>query len=213
MFWLIQASAPKVASRFNFMAKIKICPGCQYQNSRLDLFCLKCGASINKVEAIDDASEVSLPSPAPEQDSVPETPPTLSLGKEGIPSPPPTLPEYSRLRNWRPNVEQPGVEAKKVLNDRLEAVIGENIYMCKDGDVLGRGGSIAPEFFQQFGTVSRHHVFIHFIQNKWFVSVPASVENMTRVNGEEIDRDKPFPLVDEQVVMLSEQCMVLLRSV
>jgi hypothetical protein len=94
---------------------------------------------------------------------------------------------------------------------RLFLIIGQESFECKDGDVLGREGTVARPYFSGIGTVSRKHAGLAHREGCWFVTVSPGVQNITQLDGREIPRGVAQPLCREHVLKLSTQCEVRLK--
>ena len=86
--------------------------------------------------------------------------------------------------------------------------IGSNKYTLRENDVIGRQGTVAVDRFEPFDTVSRQHVVIVREQGVWGLRVPARVQNLTSLDGQELPRDQFVPLVGSHHLQLSTQCKV-----
>ena len=93
----------------------------------------------------------------------------------------------------------------------LQLVIGEDVFPLANGDILGREGTVAGDYFNTFPTVSRQHLFVAFDGRNWSISVPRSVRNPTLLDGKEMTRGQMLVLSGEHRVQLSSQCSVTLR--
>lgn len=93
----------------------------------------------------------------------------------------------------------------------VKVVIDGRTHTARHGSVLGREGTIAKDYFEQFSTVSRRHAKITKDGGRWFVTVPASVANSTMWDGVEMKREQAYPIVGEHIFKLSEQCIVRLK--
>src|SRR5262245_52210794 len=95
---------------------------------------------------------------------------------------------------------------KTQIEQGVTAIIGDRSYIARHNTVLGREGTLAVSFFDKFTTVSRRHAKITKDGGRWFVTVPAAVANSTMLDGVEMKRDQPYPLLGEHVLRMSEQC-------
>ena len=100
---------------------------------------------------------------------------------------------------------------KPEIEPGVKVIIGERTYMARHDTVLGREGTLAIEFFDKFLAVSRRHAKITRDGDRWFVTVPASVVNSTMLDGVEMKRDQPYPIMGEHVLKMSDQCIVKLK--
>ncbi len=81
-------------------------------------------------------------------------------------------------------------------------------YIAHDGDVIGRKGNIAKHYFEEIPTVSRVHVRISKKEARWYVTVPAAVNNNTTLDGVEIPRDEPQLVSGPRILKLASDCVV-----
>lgn len=86
--------------------------------------------------------------------------------------------------------------------------IGQNTYVLKENDVLGREGTVAVGCFEPFDAVSRQHVLIVREQGSWGLRVPARVQNQTSLDGSELPREQFIPFSGTHQLQLSTQCSV-----
>lgn len=93
----------------------------------------------------------------------------------------------------------------------LEVVIADEVYIARDGDILGREGTVAPKFFSMIPTVSRQHAIIHKDKGNWYIEVPESVANVTKLDGVEVVRGKRHLLLGEHILKMSDKCVIKLR--
>ena len=91
--------------------------------------------------------------------------------------------------------------------------MGGRIFECRDGDVLGRAGTLASDMFVPFGTVSRQHASLVRREGRWFVIPSPTVHNSTRLDGVELKRGEPTPLTGDHSLGMSTKCEVKLRVV
>ncbi len=99
------------------------------------------------------------------------------------------------------------------LDKRLELTLQGRTYMARNGDVLGRQGSIAVAQLVEEETVSRRHVIIGYAQGRWSLLVPGSVLNTTRMDGIELPRDQTVPLVSEHLLKLGASVMISIKVI
>ena len=97
---------------------------------------------------------------------------------------------------------------KTDIEPGVKLIIGDRTYTARHNTVLGREGTVAIEFFDKFTTVSRRHAKITKDGGRWFITVPASVANSTMLDGVEMKRDQPYPLVGEHVLKMSDKCVL-----
>jgi hypothetical protein len=105
----------------------------------------------------------------------------------------------------------PDSAPKTDIEPGLKVIVGDRTYTARHNSVLGREGTIAPDYFGQFHTVSRTHAKFTKAGGRWYVTVPASVANSTMLDGIEVKRDQPQPLLGEHILKMSEQCVVRIK--
>ncbi|MBG30157.1 MAG: hypothetical protein CMI31_09165 [Opitutae bacterium] len=94
----------------------------------------------------------------------------------------------------------------------LELVVGSQSYPCHDGVILGREGTLANHLFKDIDTVSREHLVLCLKEGFWRVTVSNKVNNSTTFDGEEMEREKPYPLESgEYKLTMSRACKITLR--
>lgn len=79
----------------------------------------------------------------------------------------------------------------------------------QNGDILGRQGTVEASSFAVVKEVSREHARILLLDDGWFI-VGLSA-NMTEVDGQLLDRGKPYPLTGIHRVRLSSKCEINLE--
>ena len=94
---------------------------------------------------------------------------------------------------------------------RLFLVVGQQSYECHDGDILGRQGTLASNVFSEIKTVSRQHAALTKRNQSWFITVNRGVQNITQLDGRQLQCGVPEPLTGEHNLQMSSQCFVKLR--
>jgi hypothetical protein len=179
------------------MSKLK-CQVCGSENSDSDFFCQHCGTEIS-LPAINRAAVPCADSSSP-QATAPSS--VRACPKCGTPNDA-VFPLCMNCGfDWSAG---PGAA------DRLLLVIGQETFECKDGDILGREGTVAQPFFSAIGTVSRKHVGLTHREGRWFLTVSPAVQNVTQLDGRDIPRAVEQWLSGEHVLRLSTQCEVRLK--
>jgi hypothetical protein len=97
---------------------------------------------------------------------------------------------------------------KTHIEPGVKVIIEDRTYTARHNSVLGREGTIAQNYFEQFSTVSRVHARFTKDGGRWFITVPASVANSTMLDGSEMKRDHPYQLLGEHILKMSDQCVV-----
>lgn len=93
----------------------------------------------------------------------------------------------------------------------LHLTVGAQRFACRDGDIIGREGTVGCQLFAGLGTVSRRHVALAQRDGHWFLTALAGVQNTTQLDGRELARGIPQPLTGEHSLRLSTQCEVRLK--
>jgi len=94
----------------------------------------------------------------------------------------------------------------------LSLVANGRSYRCADGDILGRSGTLAQDFFSAIVTVSRKHISLPFRDGKWYVRVLPGVGNLTQLDGQSLPAGSESLLESEHRLRLSSKCEVILRT-
>ncbi|WOO40583.1 hypothetical protein [Rubellicoccus peritrichatus] len=92
----------------------------------------------------------------------------------------------------------------------LKVTIQGTTYIARDGDVLGREGTVATEELGSINTVSRRHAVVSKREGFWFITIPKSVNNSTKLDGMEVERDAPQKINGTRILKMSESCVVTL---
>jgi hypothetical protein len=98
---------------------------------------------------------------------------------------------------------------------RLWLLVGGQSFECRNGDVLGRKGTVACQVFAGIGTVSGQHVSLQLRGGQWqVVNLPLppgrAGKNVTQLDGHEVEIGDSLPLTGEHVLKMSTQCEVRL---
>jgi len=121
-------------------------------------------------------------------------------------------PQPTQVQDPPPDAEDATAEAPEECSPTLELVVGSKTFPCRDGAVLGREGNLAKHLFQDIDTVSRRHLFLCLEDGVWRVRAGKNVSNSTTLDGDEMDRDKPYPLDEgEYELTMSRACKFTLR--
>jgi len=92
----------------------------------------------------------------------------------------------------------------------LALVVGARREPLRDGDVLGREGTVAAELFA-FPEVSRQHARVLRRDGTWWLEA-LSASNVTRLDGRDVARGTRVALGDHHAVLLSTRCAVGLEA-
>ncbi len=93
----------------------------------------------------------------------------------------------------------------------LHLTVGAQRFACRDGDIIGREGTVGCQIFAGLGTVSRRHVALAQRDGQWFLTALAGVQNTTQLDGRELPRGTPQPLTGNHSLRMSTQCEVRLK--
>ena len=93
----------------------------------------------------------------------------------------------------------------------LHLTVGAQRFACRDGDIIGREGTVGCQIFAGLGTVSRRHVALAQRDGQWFLTALAGVQNTTQLDGRELPRGVPQPLTGDHSLRMSTQCEVRLK--
>jgi hypothetical protein len=188
--------------------RVKTCPSCLQSTSFTEPFCVHCGVSVMEVEAtVEEPKEDLSPTsqPAAEQKNCPvcgavnESYAVLCCGPNC----------GADLRGTRTQTQVTSTEPD--VQKRLFLIIGDQRFECRDGDVLGREGSIAPEAFAWIGTVSRRHVILSCNEDGWSAKIEDGVSNPTQLDGHTMTKNVAHPLSGEHILKMSGHCEVRLK--
>ncbi len=205
--------------------RLKHC-GCGQANAEHDAFCVRCGQPIMDVIAV--LAEPARPEPKLEPAAAPAIPAVPASAKKVCPLCG-TMNEFFALLcggagcgNDLSAVTASGgapAEVKPATPEapaspsgpRLNLSVGAQNFECRDGDYIGREGTVGCQVFAGIGTVSRRHVGLTCRDGQWFVTALAGVQNITQLDGRELPRGVPQPLSGEHTLKMSTQCEVKLK--
>jgi hypothetical protein len=103
-------------------------------------------------------------------------------------------------------------EQKTEIEPGLKLIAGGEEYVVRDGDILGRQGTIAKDFFERTPTVSREHVLISKRAGQWYITIPDWVANSTMLDGVEAPRGEPQLIIGERFLKMGGNCLVRLKA-
>ena len=204
--------------------RVKHC-GCGQVNAEHDAFCARCGQTIFDVVAV--TTELREPEAKSEPAPVPTALAAAASPKKVCPLCG-TMNEFFALlcggagcgndlsavlpSGGTPSANKPAAQpaqapAAPALPGLLLSVGAQN-FECRDGDFIGREGTVGCQVFSGIGTVSRRHVSLTRRDGQWFVTAVAGVQNITQLDGRELPRGTPHPLTGEHTLKMSTQCEV-----
>lgn len=76
----------------------------------------------------------------------------------------------------------------------LDLVVGDKVYPCADGDILGREGTVATEYFAEHSDVEPRHLMVGCREGKWFALVPLNVRSAVLMDRKRIEPGTPHVL-------------------
>ncbi len=110
-----------------------------------------------------------------------------------------------------PPAPAPARAASSSAVPALHLTVGAQRFACRDGDIIGREGTVGCQIFAGLGTVSRRHVALAQRDGQWFLTALAGVQNTTQLDGRELPRGTPQPLTGNHSLRMSTQCEVRLQ--
>jgi hypothetical protein len=210
---------------------------CGHENLENESFCLQCGQPILEVEPVPrGAPRPPAPATSPppagqkrcshcgtwndayamlcvgERCGQPFASDTLCTetrrGDEPAGTPPATSPADAT-----PDAGIRGAPPEVTLREStLSLIVGAAEYECREGDVLGREGTVARQVFSEVKTVSRRHVSVSKRDGQWRVAIMPGVVNKTLLDGRELTA-LGAALTGDHTLQMSSQCQVKLRVV
>src|SRR3954471_17941991 len=67
---------------------------------------------------------------------------------------------------------------------RLEVQVLGRMLECRDGDVIGRSGTVAPDLFADLPEFANRHLIIGKDDRAWFFHIPENVKAPVMLDGE-----------------------------
>lgn len=95
----------------------------------------------------------------------------------------------------------------------LTLEVQDQSFELKDGDIIGRGGTVAAHLFSTSNVVSRKHLVINRDKNGWYVTVLPSVPNVTLMDEGTMQRGLKYPIVGQHKLNLAGQCVITLNLI
>ncbi len=77
---------------------------------------------------------------------------------------------------------------------QLDLVLGDKVYPCAVGDIVGREGTVATEYFAQHSELEPRHLMVGCREGKWFVLVPLNVRSPVLMDRKRIEPGIPHTL-------------------
>lgn len=211
------------------MSWVKKCPACGQGNSELEFLCAGCGTDISQVKAASPViaeSGAAAPPAAPGPGVVGERKRCPRCGAENagfailcddcgeLLGNSPKVPAGSKTGGWSGGAVADAERAGRM--PKLELVVGSQVFACRDGDVLGRTGTVVSQVFAGIPTVSGQHVALELREGVWRVvnlqpPPDRPTKNATILDGQAIPIGAAAALTGEHGLQLSSKCVVSLR--
>jgi hypothetical protein len=178
--------------------RLKKCGCCGQFSSEKEALCTPCGQPFTGLEAIGDELQKA-------------SPPAIEVGA------PERVCPVCDFVNEPFSVLCTGLDCGTDLSGtasipkRLLLIAGEVSYECRDGDILGREGTLARQFFAGIGTVSRRHVKFSRNEKGWAMAAQHGVQNVTQLDGCELPQGVLKFLTGEHILKMSTKCEVKLK--
>ena len=93
----------------------------------------------------------------------------------------------------------------------IRVSFGNNDFLFKDGDVLGSGGTVQPDFFSKVNGVQPRHVVFAETSKESFLLIPEEVESVVRLDGVRIARGVQQKITGRHSLILDEVGMLIER--
>lgn len=78
---------------------------------------------------------------------------------------------------------------------RLEVQVLGRTLECRDGDVIGRSGTVAPDLFANLPEFANRHLIIGKDERTWFFHIPDNVKSPVMLDGEPAEAGPRHPLL------------------
>jgi len=178
--------------------RVKKCGSCGQLSSETELYCVPCEAQFTGQEPVTDEPQKASPSSM-----------DVPAAKQACPICGTINETYSVLCSGLGCGRDLSVTPS--MPTRLWLIAGENSYECRDGDILGREGTLALQLFAGIGTVSRRHVRFSRSDKGWSMTTQHGVQNITQLDGCELSQGTVKFLTGEHILKMSTQCEVTLK--
>lgn len=198
------------------------CSFCHRENGEHDSFCIHCGQPIFDLVARPSASAPAATAPVPSPPvAAPALPRkvcplcgTINEAYALLCSGAACGNDLSAVTPSGGTATLPPASASapaSPLAPALHLSAGAQWFECRDGDIIGREGTVGCQVFAGLGTVSRRHVALAQRGGQWFLTALAAVQNITQLDGRELPRGLPQPLTGDHSLRMSTQCEVRLQ--
>lgn len=159
---------------------VKKCPGCGLENNQDSIVCSKCSHPLDMIE-----SHPKNQADVVEQD-------TQSL--QDTHSKPRESHSFATI-----------MESICLISNKDGTTI-----QCKNGDILGREGTILKNYFKQYGTVSNIHAKITLKAGLWNV-IDLNSSNGTFLNHTKLTPNAEYPLKQNDLLRLSSRLEFIVK--
>lgn len=208
------------------MNLIKRCPSCTLINGEIQSFCVQCETDLSGVKA-----ELTSPLQSASKDTTtrcevkicpkcaaPSEVIAFLCGTDGCgTSLEKVIPTQLSTIQECPSKVLPKVDslAQPLGQKKLWLLVSDERFECKHGDILGRAGTVAADFFREIDTISSQHAALALKDGNWsLLNLPLlpgrAGKNLTALDGRAIAIGTSVPLIGEHVLHLSKRCEVRL---
>lgn len=208
------------------MNLIKRCPSCTLANGESEPFCVQCETDLSGVKA-----ELTSPLRSTSENTTtrcavkicpkcaaPSEVIAFLCGTDGCgTSLEKVIPTQLSTIQERPPEVLPKVDllAQPLGQKKLWLLISDERFECKNGDILGRAGTVATHFFREIDTISSQHAALTLKDDNWSLTnlplLPGrSTKNLTALDGQDVAIGTSMPLIGKHVLRLSKRCEVRL---
>jgi anti-sigma B factor antagonist len=87
---------------------------------------------------------------------------------------------------------------------RLDVIIGDQVFVCRDGDSLGTEGSIAPQLFAGLPGVSGRHLFFRNTSDHWLAEASDDPGSIVRVDDQVVAPGQKVVLSRDHTLQIGE---------
>jgi anti-anti-sigma factor len=87
---------------------------------------------------------------------------------------------------------------------RLDVIIGDQVFTCRDGDSLGTEGSIVPQLFAGLPGVSSRHIFFRDTGDHWLAEASDDPASIVRVDDQVIPPGQKVVLSRDHTLQIGE---------
>jgi hypothetical protein len=85
----------------------------------------------------------------------------------------------------------------------LNLIVGNQIFLCRDGDSLGLNGTIAAELFQELSGAAETNLVFRLNGDRWWVEIPASAPPVAQVDDKVIVPGKNAELDGDHLIQVA----------